>query len=46
VDIRLKKIGLSDVVLLKPPVPQKGSSDVVLLDPFSLSVDFVLWLAE
>jgi hypothetical protein len=31
-------MAFSDVVLLKPPVPQKGSSDVVLLDSFSLSV--------
>jgi hypothetical protein len=32
-------MAFSDVVLLKPPVPKKGSSDVVLLGSFSLSVD-------
>jgi hypothetical protein len=35
----VKKIGISNVVLLKPPVPKKGSSNVVLLGSFSLSVD-------
>jgi len=39
-------MAFSDVVLLKPPVPKKGSSDVVLLGSFSLSLKVILWLAK
>ena len=39
-------MAFSDVVLLKPPVPKKGSSDVVLLGSFSLYVSGLFFFAH